>query len=374
MKYSLLVITLTLALGCDLAQNTPPASQVPKEPPQTTPEPLSVKEATLPEPASPEPTSPEPTSSLAASFQPQPINICSFNIQFLGNSKKRDNAALAKLVSGFDIVVVQELVAPPVPGTFPDRTPYKLDAEAKAFFDAMQNLGFAYVLSEEDTGSGKKLHVNGSSTEWWITFYKPNKVQVAPDLPGGYLAENHLKHPDYKRVPYAFPFRSADGSCDFVLISVHLPPDSGPQVRAKRKHELKTIASWIDAHDECEKDFIILGDMNIEDAKELTDDTPAGFLSLNDECRSTNTQGTKPYDHVMYRPAFTSEIDPQTDMQVIDLVEAMKQHWNKPEPYPGTPYNHDKFRAIYSDHHPVWFRILTPQCDDDGTVVRAQVN
>ena len=232
----------------------------------------------------------------------------------------------------------------------------------------MQQLGFSYVLSEEDTGSGDRLHINSSLTEWWVAFYRADKVQIARDLPGGYLAEARSNNDDFERVPYAFPFRSVDGSCDFVLISVHLQPDNGPKYRARRKQKLGAIASWIDARDEYEKDFIVLGDMNIENADELLDITPVGFLSLNDECRPTNTQGTRPYDHVMYRPAFTREIEQQVDMQVIDLVQAMQQYWDRPEPYSGVPYSHNRFRAIYSDHHPVWFRLMTQPYDDDRTV------
>ena len=48
---------------------------------------------------------------LAAEF----LTVCSFNIQFLGLSSKRDNAALAELMKGYDVVVVQELVAAATP-------------------------------------------------------------------------------------------------------------------------------------------------------------------------------------------------------------------------------------------------------------------
>ena len=74
---------------------------------------------------------------------------------------------------------------------------------------------------------------------------------------------------------------------DFVLISVHLKPGSSGSEEQRRKHELSAIASWIEDQDEHEKDFIILGDMNIYDAEELADATPAGYLSLNDECVPT---------------------------------------------------------------------------------------
>lgn len=154
---------------------------------------------------------------------------------------------------------------------------------------------------------------------------------------------------------------------DFPLISVHLMPNAGPASRARRTHELSAISSWVLVNESKEKDFIILGDMNIENAKELADTTPTGFLSLNDECRPTNTnvKGPKPYDHVMYRRSFTREMDEAFDMKVVSLVEAMKPFWQGAGVYPGEPYEHDRFRAVYSDHDPVVFRLNVPDADDD---------
>lgn len=232
------------------------------------------------------------------------VNICSFNIEFLGSSKERDDDALASVVKGYDLVVVQELVAPPYPAPFPDGTPVKPDPQAAEFFEAMKANGFTYWLSEEDTGTGAKIHSNGTNTEWWVTFYKPDKIERAEDLPHGFLADDRSDNPDYERVPYAFSFRTDDSRMDFVLISVHLQPGSAAKDKARRRHELAAINSWITTRVTKEKDFIILGDCNIENAYELREDTPAGFLSLNDECRPTNTNvnGPKPYDHVFYRP------------------------------------------------------------------------
>lgn len=137
------------------------------------------------------------------------------------------------------------------------------------------------------------------------------------------------------------------------------------------------IADWIDDHDDVEKDFIILGDMNIEDFNELNDTTPSGFKSLNDECEATNTNvnGPKPYDHVMFNPQFTKEeeIDKKFDFRVYNLIEAMRPFWNSPDPYPGgsvnpiglPAYDHNTFRSFYSDHHPVVFQMIIPEADDD---------
>lgn len=297
---------------------------------------------------------------------PNSLTVCSFNIQFLGNSKKRENEALASILKLFDIVVVQELLAPPVDGNYPDGTPYTKDPEAAAFFKAMSESGFIYKLSEEDTGTGDKIHLASSATEWWVAFYNPNVVRCADDIPWGFLAEDRSNHPDFERVPYAFAFRTKDEKLDFVLISVHLKPDPGPGDRARRKHELATIATWINDHNDTEKDFIILGDMNIYDVAELAEATPPGYLSMNNECRPTNTKGDEPYDHVMYQPTYTPEIDTGFGFQIINLIEVMKPLWLVPDVnYPGDPYDHDLFRQYYSDHNPVVFKVAIPSKDDD---------
>ena len=89
-----------------------------------------------------------------ASAEP-PIRIASFNIQFLGNFKNRDDAGLARILAPFDLVFVQELVGPPYSGTFTNGNPFRPDKEARRFFEEMKGLGFSFLLSEEDTGTGE---------------------------------------------------------------------------------------------------------------------------------------------------------------------------------------------------------------------------
>ena len=295
------------------------------------------------------------------------LTICSFNIQFLGSSPNRDNETLANVVKDYDIVVIQELVATPVKIEFPEKT-LNQDSESAEFFKAMENLGFKYWMSEEDTGTGDKNHYNSNRTEFFVTFYKDDKVKIITDIPHGFIAEDRTNNMCYERVPYAFAFRTLDDNSDFVLISVHLQPGSGYKDRNRRQQELACIADWIYQSESPEKDFIILGDMNIYNSKELNKNTPAGFISLNDECRKTTTINTNdyPYDHVMYRPRYTKEIDTEFDMQVIDLDEAVKLSWNKPEEYPGgANYDHNEFRKYYSDHRPIVFKMIIPAVDDD---------
>ena len=311
------------------------------------------------------------SEAMAATNDCDTITICSFNIQFLGLFKKRDNAALANLLKDYDLVVVQELVAPPVDGIYPDSEEYTADPEAEAFFQSMSDNGYEYVMSEEDTGPGDEIHKASSATEWWVTFFKPDKVEVADYLPSGFLSDDRSHNDDFERVPYAFAFTTPDSTIDFVLISVHLKPGGSRSEKERRKHELSAITEWINSNNDEEKDFIILGDMNIEDAEELADVTPAGFISLNDECRPTNTlvkddsiKG-KPYDQVMFDTTFTTEIDKNYDLEVIDLVDAMRDSWASSDPYPGEPYDHNLFKQYYSDHSPVVFKMICPERDDD---------
>ncbi len=312
-----------------------------------------------------------PSAAVIPSFSSIPgeeLTVCSFNIQFLGNSKSRDDEALADQVEDCDVVVVQELVSPPYPAQFPDGKDVNPDLEAAEFFDAMKARDFAFWLSEEDTGTGDRINRNGSATEWWVAFYKTDRVDRANDLPHGFLAEDRSNHDDWERVPYAFSFRTPEGF-DFVLISVHLQPGNGTSDRARRKHELAAISDWIDGNDEVEKDIIILGDMNLYTEEEIAAVTPPGFVSLNNQAAPTNTNvnGPRPYDNVMYRSDSTSEIDDEFDMLVVNLIETMRPAWDESNgTYPGGPYHHNNFRKFYSDHHPVVFKFKDIAGDDDG--------
>lgn len=307
------------------------------------------------------------------------ISICSFNIQFLGNSTIRDNMALTDILEGYDIVVIQELVAPPYSGRYPNGKKFKPDPESAEFFDHMVQNNFDYILSEEDTGPGTKNHNNSIATEWWVVFYKNNKVKPADDLPQGFIAKDRTANRNYDRVPYAFAFRAVSNNLDFVLISVHLRPNGKTTVendRNRRYNELHSIHRWIIKNKSSEKDFIILGDMNIEDKEELDNLDLDGYTSLYSNCVRTNTiinlnvnAGAKPYDHVMYNVAHTSnEIDMDYGFKVINLINSMKPYWTSISPYPGN-YNfkgaHDLFRQYYSDHHPVVFQMVEPSFDDD---------
>lgn len=321
--------------------------------------------------------------------EPPPIFICSFNVQWLGNSVDRKNQALAQILAeqGCDVVAIQELVAPPDlrelpssphyksfhPATFPDGTSHRPKDNVTDFFLAMYQAGYDdFILSEEDTGRSARNKVNSSATEWWVAFYRTSKVLPAEDLPQGFLSTKVSAHPHWDRVPYAFAFRAVEGAFDFVLISVHLRPGTGPANRARRAEELGHIKQWINTQMESvsEQDYVILGDMNLYNGEELRSAQPEGFISLNSEARhptNTNLNSPQPYDHAMVNPLTTPEIPVENNFVVLNLLELAAPFWSQPLPYPGDPenYQHNLFRRYFSDHHPVGFFVYPTHIDAD---------
>lgn len=292
------------------------------------------------------------------------ISVCSFNIKFIGLYKKKDHTALADILKGYDLVLIQELVSPPVDGIYPDGTTYSADPEAAAFVNAMTDNGFSYILSNEDTGTNQEIHLNSSATEWFIAFYDSAVINIDDQLLTEFLAEDRSDHPSYERVPHAFSFQTSDGGLDFTLISVHLKPGSGSSDKSRRKEELLAIEQWIKDHNETEKDFIIIGDMNIYSQDELNSLLPTGYRSLNEACLPTNLSSEgKPYDHVMYAMEHTAT-EISDSLIIVDLIEVMRPYWlDTTIAYPENDLN--LFYQYYSDHRPIVFTLISDGSDDD---------
>lgn len=290
------------------------------------------------------------------------IKICSFNIKWLGHYKRKKNQALVSLLKEYDIVLIQELVSPPHKGSYPDGSEFESDKEAKEFTDLMLTNGFEYWISEEDTGPNK-IHTSGAASEWFIVFYSPDKLSIRRNGLNGFLANNRLSNPDYERVPYAFSFKVNDGGMDFVLISVHLKPGSSRENRARRIHEIGSVYDWILENDSEEKDFIILGDMNIHDCRELSSVLPAGYSSINANCKATNLSSEgKPYDHGFYHTEYSTEVD-LSSFRVLDLKDEMLSIWDGIGVFPED--NLGLFSQYYSDHKPIIFTLKDTEKDDD---------
>lgn len=298
-------------------------------------------------------------------FSQDTLNICSFNIQFLGNFKNKDNATLSKILKSYDIVVIQELVAPPFPGKFPDKTSYKVDEESKAFYNEMIKQGFACWLSTEDTGPTNN-HVNSTASEWWIIFYKTTKVRGDSTRFHGFVSQPLVANPNQDRVSFVFPFKSVNGNTTFSLIPVHLNPGDSKEDYSRRQVEFNYLFNWTKKQTESNKDFIVLGDCNIYQESEFVPFKKLDYFSLNNKCKSTNTkiyeskEKGKPYDHVFYNSANKEDLL-LNSFEVHDLRSQVKAI------NPGNivePYDHDDFRSKYSDHLPISFKLITGKDSD----------
>ncbi len=301
--------------------------------------------------------------------EPKYIRACSFNIKFLGSSKSKENGKLTELLTPFDLVIVQELVAPPYPGAYPDGVAYDGDAEAAAFFDLMRGKGFRDYVSYEDTGK-KKNRTSSSQSEWFVVFYRPELLR--PDSARSqFISDPLVANSVFDRVPFRFQFSTLDKTLDFSVINVHLA--SAESAAEARKTELETIRSYAQSQSANEKDFIVVGDMNIQSLSEFQQALPTGWESLNNECRATNVAAArnpdnkKPYDHVVFNTEFTAaDIDLQYDLQVIDIYERFYPEWSTANQSNAASSSWvTSFGAVYSDHHPVTFRLKYGVKDDD---------
>jgi endonuclease/exonuclease/phosphatase family metal-dependent hydrolase len=306
-----------------------------------------------------------PTTSL----EPKDLHVCSFNIKWLGSSKSKENRKLVDLMLTYDLVIVQELVAPPFDGVYPNGEKYDGDAESAVFFDLMYDNGFRFFLSNEDTGKNKN-HSGSSQSEWFVVFYRDGVLRVDSSR-CEFISSPLVLNSTFDRVPYRVQFSTIDNTLDFSVINVHLASDEGAV--AERKKELETIVSYANSQWNNEKDFLIVGDMNIQSSAEFTTVLPIQWQSLNDECRATNVASAKnpdnqkPYDHVMYFPEYTAaDLDLIYDLEVVDLFTTFYTQWAIENPSSASSSSWvNSFGSVLSDHHPVTFKMVYGVADDD---------
>lgn len=306
------------------------------------------------------------TSLMAMS---ETLSICSFNIKWLGYSSTRDCATLARFLSNFDVVVIQETVAPPYDNTFPNGESFRPDPEVTLFFEEMiQVHKFEYLLSVADSGSSK-TNDNSPSTEWFAAFYDPRKLEPAEYLPTAFIDEPIVANEVYDRVPHAFSLRHLLTGFDFVMISVHLHTGHTRADVQTRSQELAAISTWVSERENGETHYVILGDMNFRDCEELLAGIPPGFIfpdpQINGACIDTSTSPNQehPYDFAFHTNAV--QMDPIVGLCVIDLVASLSAIWNPLGEPINQAYAEYGFVDVFSDHNPIAFRIEVPLGDSD---------
>ena len=320
------------------------------------------------------------------------IGICSFNIQWLGHWMTKANQELANLVKNCDVIAIQELVAPPwdvkVRGENGLPLILKGDKQSLEFVEAMKNVGLDGVMLGTDNTGPNRNHINTPAAEWPLLFYKTSRIKPNLSLPSGFIADKLAGNPVFSRVPYAFGLSTIDNNFDFVVISVHLFAYNSTQgvlySKARRVAEFQVIAGWIewqkDNHISNEKDYFVMGDMNLEDVEEY--DGFFGDVSVNLkpfvsrifneqekshgalqklDYKSMNSSGSrgsehiyptniglnKPFDHIMYDEINTTA-DMMSDLEVVDIAKFLKL-----SSFPTSR----AFIQQYSDHNPIRMQI-----------------
>jgi endonuclease/exonuclease/phosphatase family metal-dependent hydrolase len=155
------------------------------------------------------------------------------------------------------------------------------------------------------------------------------------------------------------------------VINVHLASDE--KAEPQRGKELIAITDYAKSQWVNEKDFLIVGDMNIQSCSEFASVLPVQWQSLNDECRATNVASAKnpdnqkPFDHVMYFSNYTSrDLDLVYDMQVVDLFNQYFPQWAAENPNAAASSSWvNSFGSVFSDHYPVTFKMVYGVADDD---------
>lgn len=302
-----------------------------------------------------------------AGFAQDTIDCVSFNIKWLGHYKAKENQVLAEILKDKDLVVVQELVDPPVSGVYPDGQSFVKDDEAAAFVVEMKKVGFSYWLSTSDSGK-KGNHKIGSSDEWGIVFYKPTILKADSSRFFGFVDGPLVLHPVFDRVPFVFPFKTVNGNSTFSIVNVHLTQGESSAAEIQRLAQLDFLAQWINRQKEANKDFLIVGDCNIYDSTELVTMKQKGFLSLNKELQATTASiyGTKkkgnPFDHVFYANVSIEDLISKS-IVVIDLMKAIQSlnlmNMEGVEPFVGTI-----FSQRFSDHLPITWQMISGRDSD----------
>ena len=224
------------------------------------------------------------------------IRIATFNIQIFGNKKSSDTnvmAVLARVVSQFDVVAIQEVRGG-------DATPIR------ALIDLIRASGGQYAATvSEPIG-------RTSQTESYAFVWDASRIQLIPQ--SAYVVQDPADR--IHREPMVASFESRVGLADgrrpfrFTLVNVHTSPS---EVAASAiENEMNVLddvfvrVRQYDYETTGEEDCILLGDLNVDTAGLRELGQVPGIESIAGDIK-TNTRRTKTYDHILMDRRMTRE-------------------------------------------------------------------
>ncbi len=189
----------------------------------------------------PEPiATPSVIPSITTSPSNSKITVGAFNLQVFGTTKASNlevMEVLSKVIRNYDVIAVQEI----------------RDASQTALpslINAVNSMGspqYDYVVSER---LGRT-----SSKEQYAYIFNTQTIQ---------LIGSAYTYPDssdiFQREPYISEFKAKNGNFDFVLLVIHVDPDTATQ----EINDLPKAVEDAKSRYQGEGDFIVMGDLNAD--------------------------------------------------------------------------------------------------------------
>lgn len=254
----------------------------------------------------------ESTNNLKAT-----IKIASFNIQIFGKSKASEPnviKTLAKIVSRFDVVAIQEIRE-------------KTSTAVTTLDSALEALGEKY-----DYVIGPRLG-RSSSKEQYAFFYRANALRIGETYTYKELGADYIH-----REPLITQFFSKRSTFDFVLINAHIDPDDVDQEIAVYPEIVSDAQKRLG-----DEDIMIMGDFNAdcgyfdEDKQiKLRDQRKFKWLIAN-QLDSTVAKDSCAYDRMIVTRSMAKKFTGKAGVFPFDIV-----------------YDLDVEPKEISDHYPVY--------------------
>jgi endonuclease/exonuclease/phosphatase family metal-dependent hydrolase len=264
------------------------------------------------------------------------LNIATWNIREFGK-KARSEAAIhyiAEILGQFDLISIAEL------------RDNLGDLEK-----VMEILGpywrAIYDDALEDDG-GNNERIGFIYDKRAVAFTGFAATANAPRTKEGNL---YLPKFDWWREPFMASFSA--GSFDFVLLAAHAQWGTS----AGRLAELQSLAEWVDLKRQektcVDKDFIVVGDFNIETPAQLAALTSKGLqmpTKLMGKTYGTNLAQDKRYDQILHYPGYPQSFT--NEAGVVDFFSGGTKDLFADLDKTGFTYQ-------LSDHLPLWMQINT---------------
>jgi len=264
------------------------------------------------------------------------LNVATWNIREFGKKPRSDAAIhyIAEILGQFDLVSIAELR-----GNLGDL------GRVLAILGPYWRVIYSDAL-EDDGGNDERLGFVYDKRAVAFTGFAASAT--APRTRSG---DVFVPGFNWWREPFMASFSA--GSFDFVLLAAHAQWGTP----AGRTAELQSLADWLDLkrnEKTCvDKDFIVVGDFNLESPAQLAALTSKGLQmpsALKSKTYGTNLAQNKRYDQILQYPDYPQSFTNQGG--ILDFFTG-----GTADLFPGLAK--DAFTFQLSDHLPLWMQINT---------------